>query len=106
MAQRKEKLLENTTQGGRSRWKVYLAVAVVLAGIAIATLISLGMLSQDDVEAWIMQVVVSVTALVGLIGTLLALFNPEKKRPQDLQGAPQYPNELDPPLGGHPKNQV
>lgn len=104
MAHRKEKLLENTTQGGRSRWKVYLGVAVVLAGIAIATLISLGMLSQDDVEAWIMQVVVTVTALVGLIGTLLAMFHPEKKRPQDLNVAPQVPNESDPKLGGHPKN--
>ena len=75
-----EKLLENTTVGGRKRWKVYLALFIILAGIAVATLISIGVISQDQVDAWVVQVGITVTALFGLAGTLLALLNPEKDR--------------------------
>lgn len=79
-----EKLLENTTEGGRKRWKVYLALFIILAGIAVATLISIGIISQEQVDAWVVQVGITVTALFGLAGTLLALLNPEKR-----QDAPQ-----------------
>lgn len=73
-----EKLLENVTHDGKKRWKVYLALFIILTGIAVATLISLEILTQDQVDAWVVQVGVTVTALFGLAGTLLAMLNPEK----------------------------
>ena len=75
----KHKLLDNATEGGRKRWKVYLALFIILAGIVVATLISIGVITQDQVDAWVVQVGITVTALFGLAGTLLALLHPEKR---------------------------
>ena len=73
-----EKLLENTTEDGRKRWKIYLAIFLILAGIAVATLITIGIIDQEQFDAWVVQVGITVTALFGLAGALLALLNPEK----------------------------
>lgn len=75
----KEKLTENVTPEGYKRWKFYVAVAVVLAGLLIATLITVGVIEQEQFDAWVVAVGVSITALIGLAGTIRALLNPEKR---------------------------
>lgn len=76
----KEKLTENVTEGGRKRWRIYLLLFLVLAGVIVATLISFNVISQDQFDAWVVQVGITVPALLGMGGTLLALLNPEKKK--------------------------
>ena len=75
----KEKLTENVTPEGYKRWKFYFAIVVVLAGILVGTLITLGTIDQDQVDAWVVAVVASITAFLGLAGTIRALLNPEKR---------------------------
>lgn len=75
----KEKLTENVTPEGYKRWKFYFAIVVVLAGILVGTLITLGAIDQDQVDAWVVAVVASITAFLGLAGTIRALLNPEKR---------------------------
>ena len=79
----KHKLLDNATVGGRKRWKIYLAIFLILAGIVVATLITIGIIGQEQFDAWVVQVGITVTALFGLAGTLLALLNPEKRQDRD-----------------------
>lgn len=75
----KEKLTENVTPEGYKRWKFYFAIAIVLAGVVVGTLITLGFIQQEQVDAWVVAVVASITGLLGLAGTIRALLNPEKR---------------------------
>lgn len=82
-----EKLLDNVTHEGKKRWTFYLTLAVILAGIIVATIIWLGFISEEDFDRWIVLVAAVVPALLGLLGNIRALLHPEKRH---------YPVERDP----------
>ena len=109
---------KNLNKQGKQRFVVYLLLAAVILGIAVATLISLGVLTEEGFNSWVVLVGLTVPALLGIVSNILALFNIEKapdQQPVEMsQGGPDDftprhaapEDQYDPSLGGKPKNQV
>lgn len=62
-------------RNGSTRAAIYVGAAIVLAAGVIATLISIGLLSHEQIDAWLQSVVTIVTGLVGTGALILAALN-------------------------------
>lgn len=68
---------------GGTRAAIYVGAAIVLAAGVIATLISIGLLSHEQIDAWLQSVVTIVTGLVGTGALILAALNRAGSDPTD-----------------------
>lgn len=100
-----------TSQGVKRFWTYALAIAVLL-GIVAATLIAFGYMSEEQFKGWVVMIGVTVPAMVGIVTSIMALFNVEKAPDQQrISGrhaaeTESDADEHDPKLGGKPRNQV
>lgn len=60
---------------GNTRTAIYVGAAIVAAGAVAATLISLGLLSHEQIDAWMQSVVTIVTGIVSTGALILAALN-------------------------------
>ena len=72
-------------KSGNKRYGAYIAAGVVFVAAIVATLITAGWFTIDDVNNWIALVVTLVVAIVGLAQSILAALNTD--RDDDSPGA-------------------
>lgn len=65
------------TEAGKKRFIQYAVGLAILAGLIIATLIVVGVMSKEQFDSWVLMVGVTVPALIGIVNSLLAMFNIE-----------------------------
>lgn len=65
-------------KSGNKRYLTYIAAGVVMLAAIVATLITMGLFTIDDVNNWIALVVTLVVAIVGLAQSILAAFNTDR----------------------------
>lgn len=65
-------------KSGNKRYLTYVAVGVVMAAAIVATLITMGMFTIEDVNQWIALVVTLVVAIVGLGQSILSALNTDR----------------------------
>jgi fatty acid desaturase len=68
-------------KSARKRYGVYIAVGVVMVAAIVATLITMGWFTIDDVNNWIALVVTLVVAIVGLGQSILSALNTDRDEP-------------------------
>lgn len=68
-------------KSGNKRFQVYIFGAIVAVAIALATLVTAGVISQDDLEVWMLLVVGMVGAIVQFVTNLLAALNTDREPP-------------------------
>lgn len=72
-------------KSAKKRYGVYIFAGVIMAAAILATLITLGWFSLDDVNNWIALVVTLVVAIVGLGQSILAALNTDRNEPPNLK---------------------
>lgn len=70
-------------KSGNKRYLTYVAVGVVMVAAIVATLITMGMFTIEDVNQWIALVVTLVVAIVGLGQSILSALNTDRDEPVD-----------------------
>lgn len=65
-------------KSGNKRYLTYVAAGVVMLAAIVATLITMGLFSMDDVQDWIALVVTLVVAIVGLGQSILSALNTDR----------------------------
>lgn len=65
-------------KSGNKRYLTYVAAGVVMVAAIVATLITMGMFTIDDVNQWIALVVTLVVAIVGLGQSILSALNTDR----------------------------
>lgn len=65
-------------KSGNKRYLTYVAAGVVMVAAIVATLITMGLFSMDDVTDWIALVVTLVVAIVGLGQSVLSALNTDR----------------------------
>lgn len=65
-------------KSGNKRYLTYVAAGVVMLAAIVATLITMGMFTIDDVNQWIALVVTLVVAIVGLGQSILSALNTDR----------------------------
>ena len=65
-------------KSGNRRYLTYVAAGVVMVAAIVATLITMGMFTIDDVNQWIALVVTLVVAIVGLGQSILSALNTDR----------------------------
>jgi len=65
-------------KSGNKRYLTYVAAGVVMLAAFVATLITVGLFSMDDVQDWIALVVTLVVAIVGLAQSVLSALNTDR----------------------------
>jgi hypothetical protein len=65
-------------KSARKRYGTYIAAGVVFVAAIVATLITAGWFTIDDVNNWIALVVTLVVAIVGLAQSILAALNTDR----------------------------
>lgn len=65
-------------KSGNKRYLAYVAAGVVMVAAIVATLITMGMFTIDDVNQWIALVVTLVVAIVGLGQSILSALNTDR----------------------------
>lgn len=65
-------------KSGNRRYLTYVAVGVVMIAAIVATLITIGMFTIEDVNQWIALVVTLVVAIVGLGQSILSALNTDR----------------------------
>ena len=68
-------------KSGNKRYLTYVAAGVVMLAAIVATLITMGMFTIDDVNQWIALVVTLVVAIVGLGQSILSALNTDRDSP-------------------------
>ena len=68
-------------KSGNKRYLTYVAVGVVMVAAIVATLITMGMFTIDDVNQWVALVVSLVVAIVGLGQSILSALNTDRDEP-------------------------
>lgn len=68
-------------KSGNKRYLTYVAAGVVMVAAIVATLITMGMFTIDDVNQWIGLVVTLVVAIVGLGQSILSALNTDRDNP-------------------------
>ena len=66
-------------KSGNKRYLTYVAAGVVMLAAIVATLITMGMFTIDDVNQWIALVVTLVVAIVGLGQSILSALNTDRE---------------------------
>lgn len=66
-------------KSGNKRYLTYVAAGVVMVAAIVATLITMGMFTIDDVNQWIALVVTLVVAIVGLGQSILSALNTDRE---------------------------
>lgn len=78
------------------RYRTYIALAVIIAGVVLGTLISSGVLSQEVFNDWRENVAFSVVGILGVAGTIMAAFNtPREDGGGDVDPGDLFPNLQD-----------
>ena len=70
-------------KSGNRRYLTYVAAGVVMVAAIVATLITMGMFTIEDVNQWIALVVTLVVAIVGLGQSILSALNTDRDEPVD-----------------------
>ena len=65
-------------KSGNKRYLTYIAAGVVMLAAIVATLITMGLFTIDDVNQWIALVVTLVVAIVGLGQSILSALNTDR----------------------------
>lgn len=65
-------------KSGNKRYLTYVAAGVVMVAAIVATLITMGMFTIEDVNQWIALVVTLVVAIVGLGQSILSALNTDR----------------------------
>lgn len=65
-------------KSGNRRYLTYVAAGVVMVAAIVATLITMGMFTIEDVNQWIALVVTLVVAIVGLAQSILSALNTDR----------------------------
>lgn len=65
-------------KSGNKRYLTYVGAGVVMVAAIVATLITMGLFSMDDVQDWIALVVTLVVAIVGLAQSVLSALNTDR----------------------------
>lgn len=65
-------------KSGNRRYLTYVGVGVVMLAAIVATLITMGMFTIEDVNQWIALVVTLVVAIVGLGQSILSALNTDR----------------------------
>lgn len=65
-------------KSGNKRYLTYVAAGVVMLAAIVATLITMGLFTIDDVNQWIALVVTLVVAIVGLGQSILSALNTDR----------------------------
>lgn len=65
-------------KSGNKRYLTYIAAGVVMLAAIVATLVTMGLFSMDDVQDWIALVVTLVVAIVGLGQSILSALNTDR----------------------------
>ena len=65
-------------KSGNKRYGTYIAAGVVFVAAIVATLVTAGWFTIDDVNNWIALVVTLVVAIVGLAQSILAALNTDR----------------------------
>lgn len=68
-------------KSGNKRYLTYVAAGVVMVAAIVATLITMGMFTIEDVNQWIALVVTLVVAIVGLGQSILSALNTDRDEP-------------------------
>ena len=66
-------------KSGNKRYLAYVAAGVVMLAAIVATLITMGLFTIDDVNQWIALVVTLVVAIVGLGQSILSALNTDRE---------------------------
>lgn len=85
-------------KSGNKRFQVYIFGAIVAVAIALATLVTAGVISQDDIEVWMLLVVGMVGAIVQFVTNLLAALNTDRDK-TGVAGSEEPPVYVEP--GAH-----
>ncbi|MDN6679455.1 MAG: hypothetical protein L0L17_07135 [Yaniella sp.] len=65
-------------KSGNKRFLTYVAAGVVMVAAIVATLITMGMFTMDDVNQWTGLVVTLVVAIVGLGQSIISALNTDR----------------------------
>lgn len=71
-------MVNRIIKSGNKRYLTYVAVGVVMLAAIVATLITMGMFTEEDVNQWIALVVTLVVAIVGLGQSILSALNTDR----------------------------
>lgn len=77
-------------KSGNKRYLTYVAAGVVMVAAIVATLITMGLFSMDDVQDWIALVVTLVVAIVGLAQSVLSALNTDREPVAGDEEPPAY----------------
>jgi len=65
-------------KSGNKRFQIYIFGVTIAAAMALATLVTVGIISKDDIEAWMLLVVGMVGAIVQFVTNILAALNTDR----------------------------
>ena len=71
-------MVNRIIKSGNKRFQVYIFGAIVALAIALATLVTVGVISKDDIEVWMILVVGMVGSIIQFVTNLLAALNTDR----------------------------
>lgn len=67
-------------QSGKKRFGVYIFGAIIAIALALATLVTVGVISEDQIDAWMLLVVGLTGSLVQFVTNVLAALNTDREK--------------------------